>query len=59
MTDKLGDKPTIIVHDRQNRLIYKPILFTKDKLRDIPTNIVNDRQNWIYQPLLSTTDKIG
>ena len=42
----LGDKPTIIVHDRQNRLIDQPILFTK-------------RNCEIYQPISSMTDKSG
>ena len=66
---KLGEIPTNFVHDRQNRLIYQPILPTTDTtvnispilskiMSDIPTILVQDRQNrLLYQTLLSTTEK--
>ena len=56
---KLGDIPTITVHNRQNRVIYQPVLFMahkpgiynnqycsqQTKQWDLPTIIVHDRQN--------------
>ena len=63
---KHGDKPTITVHERQNRLIYQLILSKQDtsvkyttqycprptKPVDIPTIFVHNRQNrLIYQPI--------
>ena len=69
---KLGEIPTIIVHNGQNRVIYQPVLFMahkpgiynnqycsqQTKQWDLPTNIVHNRLiRLIYQPILSTTGK--
>ena len=68
---KLGDIPTITVHNRQNRVIYQPILFItynigrytnqyyqrQTKHGDKPTITVHERQNrLIYQLILSKQD---
>ena len=63
---KLGDIPTITVHNRQNRVIYQPILFItynigrytnqyyprQTKHGDKPTITVHERQNRLIYPLI-------
>ena len=57
---KLGDIPTITVHNRQNRVIYQPFLFITYNIGRY-TNQYCPRQTkqGDNQPLLSMKDKTG